>query len=215
MKEIGFDIETIPQQKTLSRAQEEWLDKKLEYALDKAPSYESKEETKRRVMATNPYLGEIVCISLGEVSSTQIRTESFTGDEKEILKNFWKTIGKVSNATYVSFNGLKFDVNFIVIRSMYHKILPTNKQFLNTSKYRKFPHFDVMAWMSDWGYPAPTLDIACDVAGVKSSKEGEIKAKDVAQAFDDGKIDEIAEYCEEDVRATLEVYLKLKNYVRD
>ena len=138
-----------------------------------------------------------------------------TGTEKELLKNFWDVIGKVPTATWVSFNGLKFDVNFIVMRSLYHKILPTNKNFLNTSKFRKYPHFDVMAWMADWGYPSPTLDIACDIAGVQSSKEGEIKAKDVAQAFEDGKIDEIAEYCEEDVCATLEVYLQLKHYVRD
>ena len=215
MKEVGFDIETIPQQKALTRSQQEWLDNKLEFALEKAPSYESKEETRRRVMATTPYLGEIVCISLGEVNGSQIRTESFTGTEKELLKNFWDVIGKVPNATWVSFNGLKFDVNFIVMRSLYHKILPTNKNFLNTSKFRKYPHFDVMAWLADWGYPSPTLDIACDLAGVKSSKEGEIKAKDVAQAFEDGRIDEIAEYCEEDVRATLEVYLQLKHYVRD
>ena len=67
MKEVGFDIETIPQQKPLTRSQQEWLDKKLEFALEKASSYESKEETRRRVMATTPYLGEIVCISLLEL----------------------------------------------------------------------------------------------------------------------------------------------------
>jgi len=215
MKIIGFDIETIPQQKALTRSQQDWLDKKLEFALAKAPSYEDREETKRRIMATTPYLGEIVCISLGEVQGSKINAESFIGEEKDLLKRFWEVIGGVSNGLYVSFNGLKFDVNFIVMRSMYHKVLPTNKNFLNTSKFRKFPHFDVMAWMADWGYPSPTLDIACDIAGVVSSKEGEIKAKDVAQAFEDGKIDQIAEYCEEDVRATLEVYLQFKNYVRD
>lgn len=215
MKIIGFDIETIPQRGPLSRAQEDWLADKLEQAMSRASENESREEVRRKIMATSPFLGEIVCISLGEVNGSKMRTESIIGDEKEILEKFWKMIGNVSNGLYVSFNGLKFDVNFIALRSLHHKVKVTNKEFLNTSKFRKFPHFDVMQWMSDWGYPSPRLDIACDLAGVKSSKEGEIKAKDVAKAFNDGRIAEIAEYCEEDVRATIEVYLQVRNYVRD
>lgn len=215
MKIIGFDIETIPQKQKLTKAQEEWLASRLKYANEKAPPNERPEETKKRVMATNPYLGEIVCISVGESLNGKINTMSFTGKEPELLKNFWSLLGKIGSAQYVSFNGLKFDTNFITLRSMHHNIPATNKQFLNTSKFRKNPHFDVMQWMSDWGYPIPSLDLACDIAGVQSSKEGAIKAKDVAQAYEDGRIKEIAEYCEEDVRATMEVFFKLKNYIRD
>ena len=216
MRILGFDIETIPQnENNLTRAQQDWIDSKMVYALAKAAPGEDPLEIKRKLMATNPYLGEIVCISLGEIVYSTVSTESIIGTEEEILKRFWEILGSIGPTTFVSFNGLKFDVNFITMRSLHHKILPTNKAFLNTSKFRKFPHFDVMAWMADWGYPAPRLDIACDLAGVKSSKEGDIKAKDVAQAFLDGRITEIAEYCEEDVRATLEVYLQLKSYIRD
>lgn len=216
MKIIGFDIETVPQQ-NLSESQEEFLASKMEQALERTPNLDpyQQAELRRKIMGTSPYLGKIVCISLGEISGTKINTESYTGNEKQLLRNFWDMIGKIPNATWVSFNGLKFDVNFILMRSVYHRIIPTNKAFVNTIKYRKHPHFDVMQWMSDWGYPSPSLDIACDLCGVQTSKDGAIKAKDVAKAFEDGRIDEIAQYCEEDVRATLEVYLQVKNYVRD
>ena len=72
-----------------------------------------------------------------------------------------------------------------------------------------------MQWLSDWNWPAPTLDLACDLVGVVTPKGGNIEAKDVARAFSEGKIKEIAAYCERDVKATLEVYLKIKNYIRD
>jgi predicted PolB exonuclease-like 3'-5' exonuclease len=210
MKIIGFDIETVPQ-KNIDRAQKEWLEAKVDSSL----KGEEREAAILKIMGTNPYLGEIVCISLGELLDKNIKTISLVGTEKEILTKFWDILSKVSNTTFVSFNGLKFDVNFIVLRSLHHNIEPTNSSFLNTTKFKKYPHFDVMQWMSDWNYPAPNLDVACTVAGVKTSKEGEIKAKDVAKAFDAGMIKEIAKYCEEDVRATLQVYLQLRKYVRD
>jgi len=215
MRTLGFDIETIPQRTLLSRAQKVWLNNKISQAAAR-PTNESKEEVKRRIMGTSPYLGEIVCIGMGEITSQgKVNTKSLTGKEDEILRKFWSMLANVQHSTYVSFNGLKFDVNFILMRSLKHGIRPTNQEFTNTKKFSKYPHFDVMQWMSDWGYPVPGLDIACDLAGIASSKEGAVKAKDVAQAFEDGRISEIAEYCEEDVRATLELYIKLRPYIRD
>jgi len=215
MKIIGYDIETVPQE-NLSKSQAEFLETKLIAARSKATESYSEEETRSKIMGTSPYLGKIVCISLGEVTGSKIQAESYTGDEKELLRNFWNMVGQIPQATtWVSFNGLKFDVNFILMRSLHHKLVPTNRSFVNTIRYRKHPHFDVMQWMSDWGYPSPNLDIACDLCGVETSKAGAIKAKDVAKAFKDGRIEEIAEYCEQDVRATIEVYLQVKNYVRD
>lgn len=213
-KILGFDIETIPQIKELSSAQEEWLETRLKTTKEKI-SQKEEQEIRKKIMGTTPYLGEIICIGLGQLVDSNIKTKSIIGKEEKILKEFWEILEKLpTNVLFVSFNGLKFDVNFITMRSLHHNILPTNNYFLNTTKFRQHPHFDVMSWMSDWGYPSPTLDLACDLTGVASSKKGSIKAKDVAQAYQDGRISEIAAYCERDVKATIEVYLKLKNYVR-
>ena len=65
---LVFDIETIPQQSELSKAQETHLDKQLTKRLGKDylddPDYE---ETKRLIMGTSPYLGEICCIGIKKV----------------------------------------------------------------------------------------------------------------------------------------------------
>ncbi len=218
-KIIGFDIETIPQ-KTMSRAQQEWFDGRLARDIKSGGAEnendDERAERKRKIMGTSPFLGEIVCISLGEILvNGDINTQSFIGPEDELLAEFWETMRKVTSATFVSFNGLGFDVPFISLRSLQHGVKPTNLDFLNTRKFSKYPHFDIMKWMADWGYPSPTLDLACDLTGVDTSKTGAIKAKDVAKAFDDGRITEIAEYCENDVIATLEVYKKYKSYVKN
>ena len=217
MRIIGYDIETAPQDEdTLSQAQKNWLETRMRPALEKNKGIESEEELRRKIMGTTAFLGKIVCISVGEVfHGDKIKTASFTGTEKELLEKFWDYIAGSDQKLFVSFNGLKFDVSFISLRSFHHGVRATNGSFLNTIKFRKYPHFDIMAWMSDWGWPAPTLDVACNLAGIKSSKEGAIKAKDVTQAFLDGRIEEIAAYCEDDVRATLELYLKYMPYVRD
>lgn len=212
-KIIGYDIETIPQP-NLSKSQQEFLDNKVRLALLKEPNADVKALT-GKIMGTSPYLGEIVCIGLGEVMDNNINTKALIGTEKKILEDFWMIMDKLQYATFVSFNGLNFDVNFIMLRSLKNGVRPTNKAFLGTKRFTKHPHFDIMQWMSGWGYPAPTLDIACDICDVKTSKEGAVKASEVAQAYKDGRIQEIADYCEEDVRATLQVYAKLRTYIKD
>jgi predicted PolB exonuclease-like 3'-5' exonuclease len=218
VKTIGFDIETVPQ-KTISRAQQEWLDGRLGRDIRSNGAEDENDEERaervRKIMGTSPFLGNIVCISLGEVLvNGDIQTQSFTGPEDELLTEFWEIMKKLNGALFVSFNGLSFDVPFISHRSLKHGIKPTSMDFLNTRRYSKYPQFDIMKWASDWGFPSPTLDLMCDLTGVDTSKTGAIKAQHVAQAFDDGRIAEIAEYCEADVIATLEVYKKYKPYVR-
>jgi predicted PolB exonuclease-like 3'-5' exonuclease len=202
VKIIGFDIETVPLD-NLSQAQLDFLDKRLEF---------SKDNDSEKIKGTNPYLGKIVCIGLGEIVDKKIATRSLIGEEKEILEKFWEIMGRVGPATFVSFNGLNFDIQFILIRTIFHGIRPTNQQFLDKKKFQLHPHFDIMQLMANWSNPFPSLDLVCDFLGVKTPKDGAIAAKDVAKAYKDGRIKEIAEYCEKDVKATLEVYLKIKDY---
>jgi predicted PolB exonuclease-like 3'-5' exonuclease len=214
MRTLSFDIETVPQD-NLSKTQEEWLEKRLQQAQERSTLRESTGSLRRRIMSTSPYLGKIICIGVGEAYGNSIHTKSFIGDEANILSQFWLLLRNIGQCTFVSFNGLKFDTNFIIVRSLHHGIFPSNKSFLSTMKYRKFPHFDVMQWISDWGYPSPSLDLVCDLLGIQSSKAGKIQADTVEQAYEAGQINEIAEYCESDARVTLEIYLKLKHYIRD
>lgn len=210
MDTLTFDIETIPQSKPLTEIQQEELDKRLGKLQLTGNEYE---KAKSLFMATNPYFGEIVCIGLMKTKDNVFDTIALTGDESSILNRFWNILAKFKG-TYVSFNGLGFDVPFIVKRSMLHKITPTSADFLNLKRFSNYPHCDVKLVLGDWDrFAIGTLRLVCEFLDIPSPKEGDIKAEDVEQAFKDGRIDAIGEYCLRDVIATHAVYKEVKKYI--
>ena len=101
-----------------------------------------------------------------------------------------------------------------MVRTMYHKIETGNKQFFNLKKYGTWPHYDIMQHLANWSYEnKPSLDQVSEFFGIPSPKSGEISGKDVYQAYKDGRIDEIAEYCMRDVKATYELYKITSKYI--
>ena len=207
MNVFVFDIETIPQRAPLSEIQEEELSKRM------SRSYQDMDENERRrlIMGTTPAFGEIVCISYAKYTSKTNTEEidSIIGEEPDILQIFWNKISSF-RGRFVHYNGLSFDVPWILLRTIHHGLKPLNKEFSNTRRFQTFPHYDCKQIIADWDWKnSISLQLACDFFGVPSPKEGEIKAQDVAQAFEDGRIKAIAEYCERDVIATAKVYKKL------
>ena len=218
MNVLSFDIETIPQDDAkLSDAQKEAIEKKVDSEISRACPNSDVDihKIKSRIMGTSPYFGEIVVIGCYLVTPTYTRDHLFYGaDEKTILTKFWEMLENFQGL-FVSYNGLKFDVPFIIKRSMFYGILPTNKNFTDTRRFRTYPHFDAQEVISDYDrFMAPSLAVACDLLGITSPKEGEVKAENVAQAFKEGRVQEIANYCLRDVKATYKVYNAVKNYIQ-
>lgn len=212
MKALTFDIETIPQIEELSDIQQEELQKKTESYLRRRPDVEE-EEARKLLMGTSPYFGEIVCIGLYKVEDGEEKSAAITGTEQEILKTFWNVLKKFEGI-FISYNGIKFDVPFIVKRSMKHGIKPTSINFLDTKPFKRFPHFDVQNVLADHNrFDTVSLRLACELLGVESPKEEGIAAKDVAEAYHSGRIQDIADYCVRDVKATFEVYKIIKDYL--
>lgn len=216
---LSFDIETIPQQTPLAPWQQAEYDKKFPQKLKQRfgdrPVYTPEEINAIRglTMATNYFLGEIVTIGLykndgnGNEGSLGI-----TGTEKEILEKFWENLLGFKGL-FVSFNGLTFDVPFIIKRSLFHGVMPTNNNFMDLRRFSRDPHFDAKAVFGDFdNYATGTLASICEFLGISSPKNGEIKADGVEQAYLDGKINLISEYCLRDVVATYQVYEKIKDY---
>jgi len=165
-------------------------------------------------MATNPFYGEIICIGLYRTTGdgTMFDSKALIGKEKTILTSFWKVLESFKGV-FISFNGLGFDLPFILKRSMMYGIKPTNNDFLDMKRFSRKPHFDVKLVMGDWDkYAFGTLRLMCDHFGVLSPKEGDVKAENVEEEFRKGNIDLIAEYCMKDVEATHELYEKLQAY---
>jgi len=216
---VVFDIETIPQQNEL----EEWQDKLLTARLTSEIKYQdlgiliqnAPDSLIHKTMALNPFLGQIVCIGLYFTRTG--KEVGIIGDEKDIIEEFWERIS--DERQFISFNGLDFDVPFIILRSVVLGIEPphvgTNTHpFVSRARFRRKPHFDVAGWASDWKnqYRLP-LGSLCNALKVKSPKEGEIKAENVFQAYKDGRINEIRDYCLRDCKSTYDVAKIIINYV--
>jgi|AntRauTorckE6833_2_1112554.scaffolds.fasta_scaffold00277_14 hypothetical protein len=210
MNTLTFDIETIPTpDEELSDIQKEEIQRKVDTYLKRNPSADPM-DAKGLIMGTSPYFGKIIVIGVHKVTSLTTKSFALTGNEKDILVNFWKEVAGFSGV-FVSYNGLSFDVPFIVKRSMKYGLSPSNKRFLKTYRYSQDTHFDAKDVISDYDrYASPTLHLACDLLGIDSPKEGEVKADQVAKAYEEGKLQQIADYCVRDVEATYKVYKKLK-----
>jgi len=167
------------------------------------------------IMSVSPYLGKIVVIGVHyKDDNNKVQTDALFGnDEREILINFWKYLSQFGKGLFISFNGLAFDVPFIIKRSMYHRITPSNNSFLDLRRFSKWPHFDVKMVVGDWDrYAVGTLDLLTNFLGIPSPKDGKVAAADVNQAYLDGKLKDVADYCLKDVIATYEVYSVVKNF---
>ena len=216
---ITFDIETIPQQTPLTEYQQEQLDKRLKYELKEyvngdKPTDEILKDIRRKTMALCPYLGTVICICTFN-DFTNEKTKIINGTEQDILTTFWETIE--SESEFISFNGLSFDVPWIIIKSAIYQI-PIRKghPFTNRRRYYTKPHFDLAEWSSDW---RPQFRVSlkglCEMLGIDSPKEGVVRADSVEKFYLEGKIKEIAEYCMRDVLATHQGYKKWIGYVNN
>jgi predicted PolB exonuclease-like 3'-5' exonuclease len=208
---LVFDIETIPiLEDSLSQKQKDYLTKKLNQAFKRDPTIDL-EAKSGELRGTDPYLGRIICI--GMYWPQKAKALSLTNpDEKTILQTFWSLlVGETG--PFIGYNTLKFDIPFIIRRSMHHGITPTSPAFLQYTKYDPTPvHYDMMLVLSGGRENYYSLHEACDFFGVPSPKEGGIVAAEVATFYHAGKIQEIADYCLRDVQSTYDLYQKAKPF---
>lgn len=212
LQELVFDIETVPfKDEEYSEAQNELIQRKLNTVLLRNPTADIKAET-GKIKGTDPYLSRVVCIGL-YYPATDLRISlTNDADESEILKSFWAQLAGYSGL-FISYNGVRFDVPYIVKRSMKYGIKPTNTSFLYYTKFDPMPpHFDAMLQLCgrDGSY---SLKQACDFFGIPSPKDGAVTSSSVGDAFYAGRINEIAEYCLRDLESTYLLYQKVKNYI--
>jgi hypothetical protein len=220
MKRLVIDIETV------GTPWEEHDSYVREYLI-KGKSEAEAEEEKRRG-ALSPFTGRIVAIGVINVDDgrscalfevpgqTEVVTRRdgmrtfISGTEALILKEFWKFLGEKDR--FISFNGRQFDGPFLMIRSAINGITP--KRDLVGYRYSFHPNCDLREALNFWGSINSrqyrfNLDLACKSFGIQSSKSEGMDGRAVEALYREGRYEEIATYCLEDVRATAELYQKL------
>jgi 3'-5' exonuclease len=230
-----FDIETIGEDyEKLDETTQESLTRWIKKETQNEKEYETALEDLKNGLGFSPLTGEIVAIGVldsdkdnGAVYYQSPDLEAKKSDEegiklkpmseKEMLEQFWKLCE--SYQEFVSFNGMGFDVPFLMVRSAIHNIRPSKNLMSNrylTSQKFDAKHVDLLDQLSFYGAMRRkgNLHLWCRTFGIKSPKAGGVTGDDVGVLFKEKKYLDIAKYNVGDIKATRELYKYWRDYLR-
>ena len=214
---LFLDIETVPEHQNYGI-----LDEETRYLWEHKTQYQRKDE----VSAEDFYeragiwaeFGKIITISVGYFVNKgdirNFRVTSFWGDEKKILNDFSNLLNTHFNgAQHVlcGHNAKEFDIPFIARRMIITGIALPNKLNLFGKKPLEVPHLDTLELLNFGYYKHFTsLKLLTKVLGIPSPKD-DIDGSEVAHVFYvEDNIDRIITYCEKDVIAVAQIFLRLR-----
>ena len=184
----------------------------LEILMAKAEDEAAREAIAER-MGLDPCTGRIVCIGVYWIEMDRSRAYC-QSDERELLSNFWSDLVQIRPTRFITFNGKSFDFPYINIRSAILGVMAPRDLLLDTRRFATDRHFDVREALTNYDrYKKGTLEFFCQIFGVASPKDG-MDGSMVGEYFRQGRLDEIAEYCLADCKATGELYRKIRHYHR-
>jgi predicted PolB exonuclease-like 3'-5' exonuclease len=127
--------------------------------------------------------------------------------EQELISAFVDRIAELS-PQLVTFNGSSFDLPVLRYRAMIHKVPAVGLSARPYFNRHTDDAIDLCDVLSSFAPRAKaTLHELCRVMGLPGKPEG-INGSEVEKYFRDGRIGEIADYCESDVLATYRVWLR-------
>ena len=216
---VAWDIETCPAPSSaLSDAQRQRLAVAAATERRRDPDLDPT-DAQRRAGSLHPFLGWICCMSAarigpdGRPGQPKSYTAASPDDEPQLLKAWWADVARLPRSTrFVTFNGKRFDADWLRVRSAAHGITPARSDLLDTYPYNTRPHADLARVFGC----VHSLDDLCDLLAVVRT-DGEppdggspVTGSTVAQAVARGRLAAVAHYCEADVVATLGCYARMQ-----
>ncbi|GAB4375090.1 MAG: 3'-5' exonuclease [Calditrichia bacterium] len=207
---LGLDIETAPIRplSDYSPAIQEKVYEKISRIQERKPEFDYV-----YFASIHGDFGKIICISLGYIAEDDtIRLKSLIGeDEYQILSEFNEIIGR-HKGIYLHYNGLNFDIPFILQRMSHHGIAPADPRFSDLRRFSTNPHFDVMMQYYNWDMQKVLpLGVLAELHGLPSPKES-LSGEKVYEAFQNKAWEQITHYCEFDTATTLNLWNKIFYY---
>ena len=142
--------------------------------------------------------------------------DSIIGGEVDVIRHFLSVAdasavvehyaAPVKTHTIIGHNVSNFDLRFLWQRAVIHGIQRPKSIPWNAKPWEL--QDTMLMWNPD-REKRISLDRLCKVLGVKTSK-GDLDGSKIAQAWLDGRLDEIATYCMADVEATRECWRKMR-----
>ncbi|GAB4337558.1 MAG: 3'-5' exonuclease [Calditrichia bacterium] len=207
---IALDIETVPAKplEDYSPTVREKVMEKISRRQDSNPDFDY-----NYFASIHGDFGRIICISLGFVHNDNvIRLKSLYGDDEADLLTQFNDIVARHRGIYIHYNGLNFDIPFILQRMAHHGITPANRRFSDLRRYSSDPHMDIMMQYYNWDMQKVLpLGILAELHGLPSPKE-DLSGSEVLNAYQNGEWERIVRYCEFDTATTLNLWRKLFCY---
>ena len=225
-KILFLDIETTPEKADFNELKPElqnlWTDKYLllQQRNPERYTYDSVGEGYAHEAGIYAEFGKIVCISVGycyrdNCGERHIRTKSFAGDdEKKLITDFMDLVARfftTPNHSFCGHNIKEFDIPYICRRALINGVrLPDCLQIAGKKPW-ELNFIDTMELWRFGDYKNFTsLKTLTAVFGIPTPKD-DIDGSEVARVYhQEHNIARIATYCEKDVVATIQVFLRLK-----
>ncbi len=214
---LFLDIETVPVESDFNA-----LDDEMKQLWEHKTQYQRKDEYTPEDFYDRAGIwaefGKIVCISVGYFTfKSDIRTfrvTSYFGDEKKLLSDFNNLMNNhfcAPQHLLCGHNAKEFDFPFIARRMIINQIPICSKLNLFGKKPWEVPHLDTLELWKFGDYKHFTsLKLLTKILGIPSSK-GDIDGSQVGHVYHVEKdIDRIVTYCEKDVIAVAQVFLRLR-----
>lgn len=218
---VAFDLETVPQEAAMALPYPEASrhppsNYKADEAIAKWRAQDRLDFNTQRVKqySLSPQRGRIVAVGLADADGAWSHIARTEADEARLLDKVWTRLS--GSAPVVTWNGLHFDVPYLITRSMLLGVtLPVGidaSDYLR--RYSAYPHCDVKAVLH--GYDSQrmrqdgnSLDdwaVTCGLSP-KVSHGSEVFAMHTA-----GRHAEIGAYAADDAAKTLSLYHRMAPY---
>lgn len=192
MKYLFLDIETAPLE-----INDDYV---IKYLMDKKLTDASR--------SLDPNYSKIIVIGLKFEDELKI----LSGEEKGILTEFWNFI-ESNNSVIVTHNGYKFDIPFIIVRSIINNIKITKEININPWVMFKSNHLDTMIIFSQNVFTNANLKVLAKLNNIEFEDEG-ILGKDVERLYKEGRIEDIKNHCKKDIEVLEKLFnSKCRSYV--
>lgn len=190
-----FDLESIANLDTLQYAPQPEAPGNFKDPEKIAKAIEEKRQEQIDRAPLDPDYGEI--ITIGYATDPDGEVTVLSGDEKEMLAQFWKVFASC-NGHCVGYNIIGFDLPYLLRRSLANGIKVGYQPFL--AKYRTEPVTDLMGILYNWG-PAKGLKQVAKIYQLPVECE-EVDGSQVGSL----PLEKIIEYQVSDVKLTIALW---------
>ena len=143
-----LDIKTIPRP-AIDEVVEEAVVKKVKSYIDHIG--DDPENAESLIWSTSPFIGQLLCVGMRWIQGEGSSRDKVVCEvnEENTLHSFFEIINHSSTkgVRFVHYNGLGFDIPFLIIRAVHYGIEINNWNFTDLRRFSYKSHIDPMMYL--------------------------------------------------------------------